>query len=590
MGNNVGLDFGTTYSVVSRLKNICVSDNLINDYDFEACDVGEGFSCFQDSIVVRKVRDGEELKTGRNARTSARGSSTFVYDGFKMLLSEPITVDGKLNPLLQKKNYDESFTPKYVTQIFLEDLFDTYFERNENSSDIIDKLVVGIPEIWNEENKAYACKDILGEILENDKRIKSYEFVSEPALACAFFVEKYKKKYNLDFEGNVLVIDYGGGTLDISLCDVSKKDKTTSISIPVKAGAGLNQEGATGKAGLAFIEKVVLLTLEDHGIAEDEARKENHFHTNKILVEDNLILNTKSDRKRLDNEKQKIKSVEEIFRINKNRDITKLDNELCEIEYKGEFYRVTYGILARAFNAVIKDVLQDKLQEIEDRMVEKGIISRTFETMDDGSKNKTVDYGKNFKIITIGGFSKFYLTEKAIRDFYKCSTLDNRIDDECCNGAERELAVSYGAALVANDIVSFRETIPYSYSIVTSESKVFKVVDIGTEIIENEIHFAKYPDGREVVFSGKKIETLRLSPGKGKIKDSEAKQDLSIPKDSVVKIGFSFSKTGAIKVHIFECINAAEGDYDTVSDSPHVIKLKDIYAVFGEFWDWEDEK
>ena len=194
MGNNVGLDFGTTYSVVSRLKNIRMLDNTITDYDFEACDVGEGFSCFQDSIVVRKVRDGEELKTGRNARTSARGSSTFVYDGFKMLLSEPITVDGELNPLLQKKNYDESFTPKYVTQIFLEDLFDTYFERNENTSDIIDKLVVGIPEIWNEENKAYACKDILGEILENDKRIKSYEFVSEPALACAFFVEKYKKK------------------------------------------------------------------------------------------------------------------------------------------------------------------------------------------------------------------------------------------------------------------------------------------------------------------------------------------------------------------------------------------------------------
>lgn len=579
MGNNVGLDFGTTYSIISRLKDISVSNDRIVDYNFDTCKPSEGASYFQDSIVVRRLNDEEDpLIIGGAARASVGSSSTCVYDGFKMLLSESIEVDGKMNSLLEKKHYDKKYTPKYITEIFLKNIIDSYIKRYAEDNCVIDKLVVGIPEIWNEENKSYVCKDILGEIIKNDERIRSYEFVSEPALACAFFVENYKKKNNMDFEGNVLVVDYGGGTLDISLCNVGKNGKTNSISIPVKSGAGLNQEGVTGKAGLAFIEKVVLLTMEDNGVSEEQARTEKHFHANKFKVETILM------------QEDSCAKIKRRCRQNAGSDLSKLCDVLCEIEYRGDDFCVTYGTLVRAFDLVIKDVLRNKLQEMEDHMVEKGIITRTFEKLDNGEKKKKIDYGKNFKIVTIGGFCNFYLTEAEINDFYKISSSDERIEDVCCTREERELAVSYGAALMANDIISFKDTISYSYSIVTSEGKVFKVVEKGTEINEAEIHYAKYPDGRAAVFSGEKIQTLRLSPGKGKIKDCDAKHDLSLPKGSVVKIGFSFSKTEAINVHIFECTNTDEGDYETVSDKPHVIKLKDIYDVFGKLWDWEDEE
>lgn len=60
---------------------------------------------------------------------------------------------------------------------------------------------------------------ILRDILYNDVDvpIKNVEVVSEPEAASAYFAYNYEAETSKSFNGYLLLIDYGGGTLDITL-------------------------------------------------------------------------------------------------------------------------------------------------------------------------------------------------------------------------------------------------------------------------------------------------------------------------------------------------------------------------------------
>lgn len=54
---------------------------------------------------------------------------------------------------------------------------------------------------------------------------EQFSFQSEPVSAAAYFCRQWKKTQNSPFLGKLLVIDYGGGTLDVTLCEVSECGK-----------------------------------------------------------------------------------------------------------------------------------------------------------------------------------------------------------------------------------------------------------------------------------------------------------------------------------------------------------------------------
>ena len=92
--------------------------------------------------------------------------------------------------------------------------------------------------------------------------------ITEPEAACAYYVSSYADRIG-DFEGHILIIDFGGGTLDISLCEVKRGDGKPNIVVKLPDGEGRNGPNRIGTAGFAFMEAVTRLALKRMGVPED---------------------------------------------------------------------------------------------------------------------------------------------------------------------------------------------------------------------------------------------------------------------------------------------------------------------------------
>ena len=78
------------------------------------------------------------------------------------------------------------------------------------------------------------------------------------AAASAFFAYNFRQMTKKNFEGNILLVDYGGGTLDITLTNVAADDgDSVEIKVLERTGAGENEEGKVGKAGIVYMETVM---------------------------------------------------------------------------------------------------------------------------------------------------------------------------------------------------------------------------------------------------------------------------------------------------------------------------------------------
>ena len=64
---------------------------------------------------------------------------------------------------------------------------------------------------------------ILRSILQNEIScpVKHVQVVTEPEAASAYFAYHYEKETGKPFNGSLLLIDYGGGTLDITLTRIA---------------------------------------------------------------------------------------------------------------------------------------------------------------------------------------------------------------------------------------------------------------------------------------------------------------------------------------------------------------------------------
>ncbi|HAX83625.1 MAG TPA: hypothetical protein DCY15_03855, partial [Ruminococcaceae bacterium] len=256
MANNIGLDFGTTYSVISRIKRLNRDENgKVIECELEACLPSEGtHSPCQDSLVLKKNDDS--LEFGSLARESTGRKGSTLYKGFKMMLAETD------ENVLKARGYTHEYTPERIIKEFIDDILKKYMETYQIDGNL-DKVVIGVPEIWFKKVSTIDCRTKLENIVSSLPYVNKVELVSEPAAACAYFVNNFKKENHYSFKGKVLIIDYGGGTLDIALCDVQEKGEFSEVSVMERCGAGLNEEGYIGKAGVAFIEEIVKLVGMD---------------------------------------------------------------------------------------------------------------------------------------------------------------------------------------------------------------------------------------------------------------------------------------------------------------------------------------
>lgn len=434
----IGIDFGSTYSTFS------VYDE--RERRARALTLTEDGTVNVPSIVSLEEDGGFDY--GKGAKERVGEEDVRIFEAFKMLLIETN------KEMLKKRNYDEEYTPGVITEYFLEQNLVQALERSGTGDKKYEDVVICVPEIWSRGFQTLDGKNLLINILQSERMRSKVEIdhvrvVKEPEAASAFFAHNFEKETGEIFNGHLLLIDYGGGTLDITLTEVhSKGDGTMEICCREDGGAGENHpdeqgNGDIGTAGIAYMQNVIRGALCDAGILganEQPDYTSPSFQKAVKRLETDLM--TKSHQIR-----REFASYSDLDEI--------LEEEPIEFgalqRYEGRKFKVTYQQLYRSYKEIIEQVLRQNIDEINEKVAKR--INGNPCTPDMGTRN-------SFKIALVGGFGTFYLVQRQVEKIYNFSTSDLRKKNISVDN--REQAISLGAALIAEGVVTLKKTAQFS--------------------------------------------------------------------------------------------------------------------------------
>ena len=442
----LGIDFGSTYSTISRYDP--VRDTV------EAVTMQEGDPASIPSVVSINKRG--MVTCGQGAKMQAGKKNIRLFEAFKMLLTE------QNETLLQERGYDSQYTPRAITAKFLEHIISGALKRS-GGGDTVENLVICVPEIWSRGVTARDGRYILRDLLYHEigPKVEHVRVVTEPEAASAYFAYNYEKETGKTFNGHLLLIDYGGGTLDITLTEVASDGKGgMEIAYREGGGDGENHRDAAGTsdigcAGIAYMQNVVLLALRDQGyIAPDETP--NYASPAFVGAVHELEIQLRVP--------ERIEQIEDTFGVYGS--FRKMDEileeeptEFVPLDYDGEELIVTFHHLFRAYQQVIEPVVRKEISKIN-ASVQQHI----------GADPTKAEAGvrDDFKIALVGGFGSFYLVKAQISEIYNLdynSAIDLRT--KSINASQRELAISLGAALVSAKKIELRKTARHSIGLAT---------------------------------------------------------------------------------------------------------------------------
>lgn len=544
---NIGIDFGSTYSTVSKFDP--------DTNNVEAITFSEGDPASIPSVVSVSRRG--QITCGKGAKDQVGKKTVRIFEAFKMLLTE-----GN-QEMLKRRGYDSEYTPRMVTRLFLESTLRGVLQReNHDGSDCdgFENVVICVPEIWNSKPKAWDGSRILREILQHEIQIpvKHVQVVTEPEAASAFIAYNYEKETGKKFNGHLLLIDYGGGTLDLTLTQVtSEGNGAMEIAYREGGGAGENHpddqgNGNIGSAGIAYMQNVVHRAIVEQGLLEDGDELDYSSPAFLTAVKDLETQMKNSDR---------IRDIEDTFgsygSYHKLKRILKEENiQFVFLEYDGEELPVTFQHLYLAYKEVIEPVLGEQIAQINEK-VRMHIPADPCEP--------AAGMRDDFKIALVGGYGSFYLVKQQIAEIYKLDAnpeIDLRTKNISAN--KREQAISLGAALLSAGKVVLQKTARFSIGVYASGTfyygiKCYQKVEPG------KIYFvcrdAHQPDvvGNRLLYGGLygNIEefviefTNRLNHGgKMKMKQEMLNRMKKLPAMGFWHVGFSMDERDIISFHV----------------------------------------
>lgn len=412
----VGVDFGTTNSIISYWDE---SSQTPKEFLFG------GQSEYTPSAVA--YDDVELMDIGHTAIELWSGNQELhLARFFKTLLAS----NNEQNWSLPQSPYQS--TRDYLEQILLKNEDGFVISRGQ-----IQGLVVSVPELW-QANFVNAGGERLENILK-ELNLPLKQLLSEPIAAVAYYV--WKEVSEDDQEKKVLVCDFGGGTIDISLCVVKKP----GIKV-------LDFEGNENKAGVKHLHLILEKIYQRNEVAEAQQKE----RLNRDLLELDKLLQSKGYAKKL--ETIYVKGMQ------LSKPVFKINNELAVFAHD----------IFEAF-AEIKGGILQILENIKQRL-------------------GNIDFDT---VLFVGGFSQYFLTRQTILDYFdlqvaspKVKTFESRKD--------RLYAISFGATLVAANQVQIKERYPHSIyfralKIVNHElQKVDKaMIEAGADFLPNQPYFSK---------------------------------------------------------------------------------------------------
>lgn len=566
---NIGIDLGSTYSTVSQYNPITGLP--------EPMTMAQGAPASIPSEVAYNELM-QQYTCGINAKGLAGQRGVRLYRAFKMLLVEPNA------NILMDHGYTGRNTPRAITTKFLGSTLQGLARHmqqtapNQTRINRFENIVVCMPELWANELASQDGRGILREILLRDIprdcniQVDNVRVVTEPEAASAYIAHSYEADSGKPFNGYLLLIDYGGGTLDLTLTQVESDGKgSMQITYKDSGGAGqnhLDENGVCkiGRAGIAFIQNVLQRAMVDSGLLQPGQAPD--YDSPDFKVSYNCL---EADLK--DGEKMRI--IEETFsqynsyRNYRNVLTDDLENPVFTAFYYGssdKVLRITFAHLFLAYQEVVEGTLREEIDKINESV--KQIIGKNPCDPKAGTEDK-------FKIAMVGGFSSFYLVKQQIAEIYKFNSntkLDKRTKGIAAN--TKELAISMGAALLAAQKVVLQQTARYSVGIasdmteingVKQYQKLYYGIKYHQLIEPGKIYYICYDDNRPDVPDNRvcyaalrdnlnafvtENSHLRTSGDLMPLKPEMISRLKKLPEDGVWHVGFSMDENGVISLHV----------------------------------------
>lgn len=458
---NLGVDLGSTYSSFSTYNK--------DTHNVDMCSPSQGAAVAIPSIACLNRK--KAILTGHDARGYLRDtdSKARAFSAFKMLLTE------NNEELLQERGYGSDYTPRAIAKEFLRQQIGKVL--NNYGVQQVENLVICVPEVWT--TRAGVCqgkldgRTILRDICAGLSYVdpEHIRIVSEPAAASAYFAHHYRRtnEKGANFSGSLLIIDYGGGTLDLTLTEVHPLDTSVEIKVLFRTGAGENIQGRTGNAGIAYMERAVRLALKEGGEDASKLIPCNPDFRKAVNQLESELMNQIVSKSEGHGQEQETALQDAVDECEGNiSDLLRNRDEFASINYGGNWHSVTFAHLKQAYDQVVQPELDRCLEETARWMKDHGV--------DYESANSD-----GFQVVLVGGFGKYLLVQKQVEEFFRCSSLnDARFRSGL--GPSREYAVSMGAALLASGVMTIRHTAPYGIGICTDSKDLYYAIPFRQEI------------------------------------------------------------------------------------------------------------
>lgn len=434
---HAGFDLGTTYSA------LCVYDDSRKNVDYFKFD-GCALEFFPTIIAYQK--NNEKVRyIGQAARRFSFSPDYDVYENFKLALGTSADDSG-----------GRLKTPRQVTRDLIEEVLKKF---EEDQGKPINVLVQTVPDTWKNERRHFTATDHLTEIYRDlgmhiDEKQVSFE--SEPVSAAAFYLNEICQG---DYEGAIMVIDYGGGTLDLTLCRAEANG-----SISVLYSCGNSGDSAQGCAGSAFDRAVVKRLID-------------RYELNPTIYEPNsdafkYLCSVFEEAKIASTEPTRI-ALEEYYTSNRIIDQDAFSVILPPPAF--EQYSVRASDIAKVFDEVNRQALEAAVRDVQQHCE---VVNIDIKDMN------------HFRVLLVGGFSNLYCVESCVRALF--GSVDDIVDkrfDERLNRHSRSTAIAHGASLIAAGITPIEYMSPYEIGYraidsTTGELKNYLLIQRGRPVKE----------------------------------------------------------------------------------------------------------
>jgi len=503
----IGFDFGMTNSTISFFDD---EKRLIN-FRLHAAD-----NDYIPTVISYNIRRPGDISIGLSARGNITDKDFDTYEKFKL----------KLGTSFSEPMPGKTKTPIDITHDFLDSFLK---EFKEDQGEDIDGIVMTVPATWVKESSNQTAMENIEKIFSKMGYESEIQLESEPVAAAVFFCHSYKNKHNMDYNGFITVIDYGGGTLDVTLCKADGK----TVNVLERYGYGEDNE-TKGQAGVAFDEAVTDKLIADNKLgikpgSPSYIRLRDQFERKKIIE----------------------RKVTEYLKLYFD-DPSILEGEhIFSLEYQDEQIKVTCEDLVHCFEKVNAPALKASLNGAKEFFKAHQI--------DDTSQD-------NFKVLLVGGFSNFYAVEKVVREFFgSLSGIEDKRFEQPFPTMNRSFAISRGAALIAQNIYEPVHTCPYNIGYVTYSIKGDNFEAEDKPVIQKG---TKLADVKTAVFSDIVLKVAHTAAslrvffddgrpdgvGRRQLKVEESISELfpNISADNEYRVGFSLNRNTVPTLHIVD--------------------------------------